>query len=313
MHFPSTYQNGTYTVTTTSDGTRTYEDPTGQFKAEFPDTIDLKITNNCNAGCYYCHEGSERYGKHANFIELINVLERFPSGIELAIGGGNPLAYPMLDNLLYQLSNRFITNITVSGIHVSNKKNFDRLKRFQAQGELCGIGVSAITPGFSADHFGSRLFKEILPNMVGHVIPGLWGPWAIEDELKRLTSPRAAGYTYLNHYLVLGYKRLRRGESVEEAIVNKSIAAFREALPRTITYLQARGIKLSFDNLAIEQLGVKDIITPEVWNTHYMGDDGTRSMFIDAVEQISAMSSTSKERWRWYDIHPLEFFQHDLF
>ena len=51
---------------------------------------------------------------------------------------------------------------------------------------------------------------------------------------------------------------------------------------------------VSFDNLALGQLGIQEIVSPEVWKKHYMGDDGTHTMYIDAVTGTFAATSTSE-------------------
>ncbi len=50
---------------------------------------------------------------------------------------------------------------------------------------------------------------------------------------------------------------------------------------------------VSFDNLAIEQLGVKNLLSKEEWDTFYAGDDGTYTYYIDMVERKFARSSTA--------------------
>ncbi len=54
------------------------------------------------------------------------------------------------------------------------------------------------------------------------------------------------------------------------------------------------GSTISFDNLAIEQLQIQDRVTPEVWETHYLGVDGSHTMYIDAVRMEYARSSVAK-------------------
>ena len=50
---------------------------------------------------------------------------------------------------------------------------------------------------------------------------------------------------------------------------------------------------VSFDNLSIEQLNTKRLMTDEEWNEFYMGDDGTMTYYIDMVERKFARSSTA--------------------
>ena len=58
---------------------------------------------------------------------------------------------------------------------------------------------------------------------------------------------------------------------------------------------------VSFDNLALEQLKIKNHITKEDWDRFYQGEDGTRTMYIDAVEQKFAKTSTSERRYAVLD------------
>ena len=51
------------------------------------------------------------------------------------------------------------------------------------------------------------------------------------------------------------------------------------------TYLSLSFKVLSFDNLALEQLNIKKYVSPEDWKTHYMGDDGSFTMYIDLVKE----------------------------
>ena len=50
---------------------------------------------------------------------------------------------------------------------------------------------------------------------------------------------------------------------------------------------------VSFDNLAIEQLEVQQLMTKEEWNEFYMGDDAEFTYYIDMVEKKFAKNSTA--------------------
>ncbi len=58
---------------------------------------------------------------------------------------------------------------------------------------------------------------------------------------------------------------------------------------------------VSFDNLALEQLKIKNHVTKEDWDRFFQGEDGTRTMYIDAVEQKFAKTSTSERRYAVLD------------
>ena len=60
------YQNGNYVVKLYGDGTKEKITSEDSFRASFPDSIDLKITNYCDRGCPMCHEKSNEKGNHAD-------------------------------------------------------------------------------------------------------------------------------------------------------------------------------------------------------------------------------------------------------
>lgn len=82
------YVNGNYTVDIYSDGTKTRTTEHDNFLPDFPESIDIKITDYCDLGCRFCHEMSTTIGKHSDLAMLLTILHKLPIGIELAIGGG---------------------------------------------------------------------------------------------------------------------------------------------------------------------------------------------------------------------------------
>jgi hypothetical protein len=158
--------------------------------------------------------------------------------------------------------------------------------------------------------FAPRL--DELKNVTGHVIPGLWDEWVTDRQLDCLRQEKHFyGTSALPRYLILGYKFFRRGDKKRPERILKNIEAFKKHQVRLYSYLRHLGSTVSFDNLALEQLDIKQLIRPEKWDRLFMGEDGTRSMFIDAVEQTSAVSSTVplQNRVAWTQKHPLTMFQ----
>lgn len=86
------YQNGNTTVTILSDGTkiREYEDVPS---INFPESIDVKISDYCNLDCKYCHESSTTKGVHGDLNKLLDVISELPSGVELACLDGKTLVF----------------------------------------------------------------------------------------------------------------------------------------------------------------------------------------------------------------------------
>lgn len=281
------YTNGNTLVTVYEDGTkiREYEEiPTPYF----PESMDIKITNYCDLGCKFCHESSTVYGKHADLKKLRAVLVSLPAGVELAIGGGNPLDHPdLIDFLLWCQGRGLICNITINQRHL--KKYFDTITTLIEHNLIKGIGIS-----INGSHFDKiKELKSLSNNIVYHVIPGVHDI-SILDTLSEIGNCKV---------LVLGYKIFGRGENYFNEDVVKDIAKWRNGIK---DYLSK--FLLAFDNLAIKQLDIKSLVPSNLWEKFYMGDDFTFSMYIDAVEQQYAPTSTSIERVSFNEMSLFEYF-----
>ena len=274
----ATYKNGNYTVTIYSDGTKVREGD-GPFIPAFPESIDIKITNYCDLGCLYCHEGSTKLGEHGDMSEqFIDTLHPFT---ELAIGGGNPLSHPNLLMLLERCKQRnVICNMTVNQTHF--EEYIVELQYLVNTKRIYGIGVSVTEP---TDNLIKLLHQ--FPNIVVHTIAGV----TTEAQFKKLSNNGLK-------VLILGYKLLRRGETYHlRHKVEANITRLRCMWPKLCNKFDV----LSFDNLALHQLRVKEVLPKELWDSFYMGDDGQFTMYVDLVEREFAASSVSPDR---YDLLP---------
>lgn len=282
-----TYKNGNVDVQLLNSGTkiRTYTDEVPL--PLFPETIDLKITDYCTLGCNYCHESSTTNGIHANHDTMLKILDPLPPGIELAIGGGNPLSYPHLVSLLdHNVKKHWISNLTVNQGHLTKNKIF--IDNLISSKLIKGIGISVTTNNFK------QLSEFEYEHKVYHVIAGV-NKIEILDSL--INSPQTK-------ILVLGYKEYGFGKKFYSNEIKQEIRRWSMYIGKYF----GRCI-LSFDNLAIEQLDIKRFFTDDGWQKFYMGDDGAFSMYIDAVKQEYALTSRSKERESFKDYTVLEYFQ----
>ncbi len=274
------YWNGNCKVSLHEDGTKIREYD-GIPSPEFPESIDLKITDYCDAGCGFCHEKSTIHGRHALEDEIIRMLDGLPPGVELAIGGGNPASYP--DWKLFRRIKEMglIANMTV---HCTHLYRYRQQLINHLQGEhIRGLGVSVANHKEYAywRDFENSDVQNILanPNVVYHVIAGIFPSHSL------VGSP----FIRREKVLILGYKQYGFGTSYFGESVEKSLAAWRFHIGAILQ--DARSV--SFDNLAIEQLGIRELVSPQVWEESYMGDDGTFTMYVDAVRREYAKSSTS--------------------
>ena len=65
---------------------------------------------------------------------------------------------------------------------------------------------------------------------------------------------------------------------------------------------------MSFDNLALKQLNIKQYLTDEEWDRFYCGTDGAFTMYIDAVKQEYAPTSRSSNRKSFDEISLINYF-----
>jgi hypothetical protein len=273
------YKNGNYSVRIFEDGTKERVTYNSEFLPEFPESIDLKITDKCDAGCSYCHENSSVYGKHGNYKNALNNLKGLPKGIEIALGGGNVFEYPSLVDFLTALAYYgFITNLTINARHLSN--NIALLNALQEVKLIHGLGIS-----YDSIHFYDG------DNVVYHMIIGIHTYDMIQE---MLSSGRKI--------LLLGYKKHGRGKQYYNKRIAKNILEIKDNLWKIV----GKGV-LSFDNLALEQLEVNKHITRKGWEKLFMGEDGKFTIYYDAVENYYAKSSISLNKTK-ADISVIKYF-----
>lgn len=264
--------NGNYDIYLDLDsGTKIRKNDLDCFEPEKPESLDLKITNSCSQGCLYCHEDSKPNGKHGDIMNL-KFLDTLLPYTELAIGGGNPLEHPDLIPFLRKCKDRkLICNMTVNQTHFLKEQAL--IKQLVDDKLIYGLGVS---PVFINDTLIQTL--QQYPNAVVHMINGVH---TLEDYRKL--------YDKGLKVLILGYKEFRRGQDYHSAKVEENKEKISVFLPEILDHFSV----VSFDNLALKQLDVKSLLTPEQWESFYMGDDGQMTCFVDAVENTYSVSSTS--------------------
>ncbi|HHU55753.1 MAG TPA: radical SAM protein [Acholeplasmataceae bacterium] len=278
LNLLGTYRNGNYNVSLYFDGTKVRETLVPEdtsFIADFPECIDLKITNQCTMNCPYCHENSTKDGLHGELFnnEFINTLKPYT---ELAIGGGNPLSHPDLIKFLELLKlKNIIANITVNQTHFM--QDILIIDKLINEDLIKGIGVSFT----SYDDNFIRLAQKY-PNLVLHVINGVVD---YNDLVKMFGKDFKI--------LILGYKNIRRGADYYSQAIEGNKKIIYDNIKEIVN-----GFKVtSFDNLAIKQLELRRLFTKRKWDEFYMGDDGQYTMYIDLVNREFAKSSTSFERY----------------
>ena len=100
--------------------------------------------------------------------------------------------------------------------------------------------------------------------------------------------------------LILGYKDFGRGHDLLQR-ANGIIQVQLNWLKEHIKEYAGKYKVVSFDNLAIEQLEIKNILAKNEWERFYQGDDGTHTMYVDLVKKQFARTSTSTKRYDLLD------------
>ena len=275
------YRNGNYDVfLNLENGTKVRKNDLDNLTPEYPESMDIKLTNKCHHNCTMCHEASTPNGKHGDIMNA-KFIETLLPYTELALGGGNPLEHPDLEIFLRKCKSlKLIPSMTVHQDDFMNNLEFLRMLRDEEL--IWGIGVSV---SYVTDELIEALHE--FPNAVCHIIAGI----ATEAVINKLAHNNLK-------VLILGYKIFRRGEALYEkdsTNINFLIQYMYDILPDMINNNWFSTV--SFDNLAIEQLKPSRLLTKEQYDEFYMGDDGNFTLYVDLVNNEFAVSSTATERF----------------
>ena len=266
IKFPVKYINGNYNVTIKPDGTKIKYTDDGEFKPTRPETIDINISDYCIHGCKFCYMDATPNGKFGNLDhELFNSI---PEYCEIAINYC-PQHIDLYNFLIRMQDKNIIVNMTANQIDFS--KYFATLKQMQDNKLIYGLGISINNINNKTKN-NLKKYIKYFDNIVIHTVAGV-------------TSMETYEYinTLHNKILILGYKTKGRGKlfkpNFDDFNINKLFRMFDI---------------VSFDNLALDQLDIKNVVSEKVWDKHYMGEDGDFSFYIDTVKEMYYKSSTEE-------------------
>ena len=273
----ATYKNGNTWTTIYDDGTKTHFTMDDEFEFEFPESHDISISQCCDNGCEWCYYGCSPTGKHGKLTGW-KFFDSMRPYTEIAINLQFPL-HPDLELFLFKMHQReIIVNATINQNHFMSDSGRELIEAYSVLGLIKGIGISLTDP--TQEGFIDEVKKY--PNAVIHVIAGIT-PW---EDIQYLMGHGLK-------LLILGYKKTGRGKKYYDGLFIPIITQMK--------YLEGgldeviNGFKVvSFDNLAIEQLHIKDRLSDKEWEMFYGGDDGTVTFFIDLVKGVFARNSLSR-------------------
>ena len=273
----ATYKNGNTYTTLYEDGTKEHFTMDDEFKFDFPESMDVQVSQCCDNGCEWCYYGCSPTGKHGKLTGW-KFFETMHPYTEIAINLQSPVPQKIIPFLTEMRNRNVIVNITVNQNHFMDDSMLALICHLERHGLIKGIGVSLTNP--RQDDFLDTI-KEF-PNAVIHVIAGI-------TPLEDIEYLMGNGLKLL----ILGYKAIGRGARYLTdyySYVCGDIERLEDNLDDILN-----GFKVvSFDNLAIEQLHIKDRLTDKEWNMFYGGDDGTVTFFIDLVKGVFARNSLSQ-------------------
>lgn len=279
------YQNGNYTVYLFNDGTKIRYTEDDEFKPVFPESIDVTCTTSCSMGCQQCYLNCLPNGKHWDYSSIQPLFDTLHPYTELAINGNDFDDIPGLDAFLIHMKQKHIlVNATFHFEQYISLVN--RLRDYQENNMLHGIGVS-VNKLYEIGKLKSLIWCK---DVVIHTINGFFN----EDIYYALKDSYDSSSKKIK-LLILGYKDKGRGKLFKHLYpddVAKNMKWLNDNIQMIMNDEQFEVV--SFDNLALEQLDIQHKVSAEIWETHYMGDDGKFTMYFDAVNMTYAMNSMSE-------------------
>lgn len=246
---------------------------------EYPESIDLKITNKCTTGCAWCHESSTPKGLHADYEWLMNLLDSIPLGVEIAIGGGDPLLYPRLREVLeFAKSKGILPSITINSRSPHTVNDLMVLKD-----NVYGVGLSV-----PADRASEKDDKYVLDKIRMFKEVGVSTDRIVLHGIIHVNSPeqllRLARKTGVSKVLILGYKSFGFGKKFLNVLIKNDITKY---FPKMFN----NEVTVAYDTLAVHQIGL------DTNSIYYMGGEGLNSFYVDAVNKQFSVASYSEDRY----------------
>lgn len=270
------YKNGNYNVVIDLDnGTKIRYNKEDKLIPDRPESMDVTISKYCEMGCPFCYAGCSKNGKEAD-IMTHSFIDNLPPYTELALNGNEPLHTDLIPFLGKCRNLKLIPSLTVN--QYTFMKNVELLRELSNNKMIYGIGVSLTNPN---EEFIETI--KTFPNAVIHTIAGI-------TELNEYMSLAHNGLKIL----VLGYKTVGRGKEwfdFDSDGITMRINGFKSDVEKMID--ENWFDVISFDNLALEQLEIKRLMSEDEWKRTYMGDDGFATFYVDLVEKNFYKNSMS--------------------
>lgn len=267
------YINGNASITVLNDGSRVIQH-SAPLVLEYPLNVDIRVQNGCsfaNTLCKdFCHEMPSVKGNECDYNELLTKLStELNKNVELAIGC-NELTDGLFNFCKEASQEGFIVNLTINQGHL--QRDAFKLLQLMDNQWIKGLGISYRKP------LKWNVPVEFIEykNSVFHVICGI-------DSIEDVISLRGKG---VRKILILGEKDFGFNTSK----VNLESDLHKDWI-RKLHNLSFDVI--SFDNLALQQLPIKNQLSDKDWNSFYQSE---HSFYINAVDKYLSPSSRSSDK-----------------
>ena len=244
-------------------------------KSEYPELVDMKITDYCDKNCSYCYQDSTTAGGPASpkYISQLLACLGGMGVFEVALGGGDTTSHPDIDRVIDEAINfGMIPNVTISDSRCLTDIRYNRINS-------CGSITISINSMNSLYNFkrcieNSRVRRDKIGLQCIEGLVEKWELYKIIEDASELNLPLT----------ILGYKDTGRGK-------DKKIKKY-DVISVILDIIKSKGrhTDISFDTLLVNKYRerLEEHGTPRIL---YDTEEGKYSMYIDAVKKKCAKNS----------------------
>lgn len=240
------------------------------FRSTWPELVDLKITDCCEAGCAFCYQDSRPDGAHARLEDVLAILDALEEAqvLEVVLGGGEPTRHPDFPRVLAEVQRR------------SMRVAFTTRRLDWHEGlDLSGVDLRQLHWGYSLQHLDELPASDEHPHRSWtptlHVVMGT--ELSAPEPLREIAEWAASHYADL---VLLGFKPTGRAAEMKPLDDSHWLDTCHRAGARRVSIDATLAAKYD------AELTLRGIPT---WL--YEVEDGRFSMHVDAVRGLCAPSS----------------------
>ena len=288
-----------------------YERPSNT-PASRPNLVDVKITDRCPFACAYCYQASTPKAPHASLSSIVEIASALSKAevFEVAIGGGEPTLHPDFEQIIHEFKDRgVVPNFTTRNIKwLQSERSVPTLKKVggfavsvdHAQGMKDALAALSVMEQNLSAHHG-----RVRPSI--QVVVGTQSQQEFSDMMDALFSLPWSSRPSLT---LLGYKNngfgapYRLSAEKEQQIVEATahwpqwvVDAYQRQENIKQAQAQANGKRhygsplwVSIDT-ALAQQSQDHLDKLPGGDKMFHTEEGTLSMYVDAVRQVMAPSS----------------------